>query len=183
MVRLGSLLSIPLVACALLPAATLEQLSLDDMVWQSSAIVRAKAGQSRSIRNGALIYTLVEVEVLDQWKGERVARREIALPGGRVGALRQHFGGVPLLTPGQEFVAFLWTGASGRTQILGLSQGLFDVIRDAQGRILVRRKPTGDLMLTPGSATPTPYLEIEMPLEALVAKILSATAAGGTSTQ
>lgn len=179
MVRLGYLLSILLIAGGLVRAATLEQLSLDEMVRQSTAIVRAKAGQSRSIRAGALIYTLVDVEVLDQWKGERVTRREIALPGGQIGGFSQHFGGVPLLTTGQEFVAFLWTGPSGRTQILGLSQGFFEVIRDARGQILIHRKPTADLMLAPESATPVPYDDIEMPLEALVAKIGSALAAGG----
>jgi hypothetical protein len=183
MVRLGCLLSILFVGCRLVCAATLEQLSLDEMVQQSSAIVLAKAAQSRSIRAGALIYTLVEVEVLEQWKGDRVARREIALPGGQVGGFSQHFDGVPVLAPGQEFVAFLWTGPSGRTQLLGLSQGFFDVIRDSGGRIRIHRKPTADLMFAPGSTTPVPPDAIDMPLEALVAKIRSATAAGGPSPQ
>jgi len=183
MVRLGYLLSILLIGGRLVCAATLEQLSLDEMVRQSSDIVRAKAGQSHSIRDGALIYTLVEVEVLDQWKGERVSRRAIALPGGRIGGFSQQFGGVPLLVPDQEFVAFLWTGPSGRTQILGLSQGFFEVIRDAQGRIRIHRKPTADLMLAPGSAAPVLYADIEMPLEELVASIRAASAAGGPSPQ
>jgi hypothetical protein len=182
MVRLGCLLSILCVGCRLVCAATLEQLSLDEMVQQSSAIVWAKAGQNRSIRDGALIYTLVEVEVLDQWKGERVSRREIALPGGRIGGFSQHFDGVPVLAPGQEFVAFLWTGPSGRTQFLGLSQGFFDVIRDSAGGVRVHRKPTADLMFAPGSATPVPYGALDMPLEALVAKIRS-VAAGGPAPQ
>lgn len=184
MVRIGFLLCILLTGrgsvCA---AATLEQLSLDEMVQQSSAIVLAKAGQSRCIRAGALIYTLVEVDVLEQWKGERVSRREIALPGGQVDGFSQRFDGVPTLVPDQEFVAFLWTGPSGRTQFLGLSQGFFDVIRDAQGRILIRRKPTADLMFAPGSVTPVPPAAIEMPLEQLVAKIQSASAAGGPPPQ
>lgn len=182
MVRLGFLLSI-LVSCRLVCAATLEQLSLDEMVQQSSAIVLAKAGQSRSIRAGALIFTLVEVEVLDQWKGERVARREIALPGGQIGGFSQRFDGVPVLAPGHEFVAFLWTGPSGRTQFLGLSQGFFDVVRDAQGRILIHRKPTADLMFASESTTPVPSAAVDMPLDELVAKIRSLTAAGGPTQQ
>lgn len=183
MVRLGFLLSMLLIGCRLVCAATLEQLSFDELVQQSSAIVLAKAGQSRSIRAGALIYTLVDVEVLQQWKGERVARREIALPGGQIGGFSQRFDGVPVLTPGREFVAFLWTGPSGRTQLLGLSQGFFDVQRDAQGGIRVHRQPTADLIFVPGTSTPAPATAIDMPLEALVAKVLSLTAVGGPAPQ
>jgi hypothetical protein len=51
MVRFGCLLSILLFGCGSLWAATLEQLSLDEMVLQSSAIVRARAVSSHSIRN------------------------------------------------------------------------------------------------------------------------------------
>lgn len=181
MVRLGCLLSILWFGCSSLRAATLEQLSLDEMVVQSTAIVRAKAAGSHSIRDGALIYTIVELDVLEQWKGEPAARCEVALPGGRVGGFSQHFGGVPVLEPGQEFVAFLWTGPSGRTQLLGLSQGFFEIARDARGQVQVHRKATADLLLNPGSAMPVPYPAIEMPLESLVAKIRSVTASGGSS--
>ncbi len=183
MVRFGCLLSIFLVGCRLIPGATLEQLSLDEMVQQSSAIVLAKAAQSHSIRAGSLIYTMVEVEVLDQWKGERVSRREIALPGGQIGGFHQRFDGVPVLRPGQEFVAFLWTGPSGRTQLMGLSQGFFDVSRDAKGHVLVHRKPTSDLMFSAGSSNPVSPAAVDMPLEDLVAQIRAALAAGGPSKQ
>jgi hypothetical protein len=182
MVRLGCLLSIFLVGCSPLCAATLERLSLEQMVAQSSAIVRAKAVGSHSVRDGALIFTVVELEVLDQWKGKPAARREVSLPGGQVGGFSQHFGGVPVLESGQEFVAFLWTGPSGRTQLLGLSQGFFDITRDSRGQILVHRKATADLMLNPGSSMPVPYPAIEMPLDALVEKIRSVSTVGGSPT-
>jgi hypothetical protein len=110
-------------------------------------------------------------------------RREIALPGGQIGGFSQRFDGVPVLAPGQEFVAFLWTGPSGRTQFLGLSQGFFDVTRDAQGRVLIHRKATADLMFAPESTTPVSSAAVDMPLEALVAKIHAITAAGGPSPQ
>lgn len=170
-----------LLVCGVAFSATLEPLSLDEMVQQSTLIVRAKAGHSHSERRGALIYTSVELEVLEQWKGGQTPRVQVSLPGGQTGLLSQHFDGVPVLTPGQEFVAFLWTGPSGRTQILGMSQGFFSVSRDSQGHILVHRKPTSDLMLSRDSATPAPYTAIEMPLDALVAKIRSVLAAGVSS--
>lgn len=160
--------------------ATLEQLSLDQMVLQSTAIVRAKARETRSARTGPLIYTFVSIDVIEQWKGPRVEKLEISLPGGEVGGFREHFGGVPLLSPGLEFVAFLWTGPSGRTQILGLSQGFFEVIRDRDDRVLVHRKPTSDVMLSPDTMTRVPYTDIQMPVEELAAKVAAVLAAEGT---
>jgi hypothetical protein len=182
MLRLGFFLSI-LLSSGLLRAAILERLSLDEMVLQSSAIVRARAVENRSTRSGNRIYTLVEVEVLDQWKGEPASRFEIVLPGGQIGGFSQQFSGVPVLEPGQEFVAFLWTGPSGRTQFLGMSQGLFEVLRDAAREVRVYRRPTGDLMLALDAAEPVAYPAIEMPLESLVAMIRSVTASGGNSPQ
>ena len=104
-------------------------------------------------------------------------------PAARVGGFHQHFDGVPVLTADQEFVAFLWTGPSGRTQMMGLSQGFFDVSRDAKGHVLVHRKPTSDLMFAAGSSDPVSPAAIEMPLEDLVAKIRSVMAAGGPTPQ
>ena len=35
--------------------------------------------------------------------------------------------GAPALTSGQEYILFLWTSRSGLTQIIGLSQGAFNL--------------------------------------------------------
>jgi hypothetical protein len=172
-----------LASCGLLGAAILERLTLDEMVLRSTAIVRAKALQRRSLRSGARIHTLVEIEVLEQWKGEPASKLEIVLPGGQIGGFSQHFSGVPVLEPGREFVAFLWTGPSGRTQLLGLSQGLFEVLYSTPEQTRVHRRPTSDLMLALDAAEPVAYPAIEMPLEKLVAKIHSVTASGGDSPQ
>ena len=153
------------------PGATLEQMSLDDLVEKSTAIVRARAGGHRAVQAGALIYTHTTIEVLEQWKGEPLGRSEVALPGGRVGGLSQRFGGVPELESGKEYVIFLWRGPSGRTQITGLSQGLFEVERTRNGEVLVRRKPNADLLLQPGSSVAAPSAGITMPLDHLAAKI------------
>ncbi len=42
---------------------------------------------------------------------------------------------------------FLWTGPSGRTQLTGLTQGLFDVSVDAAGEALASRGVSAELML------------------------------------
>jgi hypothetical protein len=42
--------------------------------------------------------------------------------------------GAPSLREGDEYVLFLWAGASGEMQILGMSQGVFALERDADGQ-------------------------------------------------
>src|ERR1051326_7824777 len=120
-------------SAAQLGAATLSRLSLDDMISQSTAIVRAHISGSYAAARGPVIYTFYQAQVTAQWKGASQSAVEIALPGGTVNGLRQAFPGTPQLTEGKEYVFFLWTNKSGLTQIIGLTQGLFDVIQGATG--------------------------------------------------
>ncbi len=174
--RLTTLASTLLLAAVAAPAATLQQMSLEDLAQQSTAIVWGRAGSQRVVRDGPLIYTLTRLEILEQWKGEPASEFEIALPGGRLGDLSQRFGGVPQLESGSEFLVFLWTGPSGRTQITGLSQGLFELLRQEGTPLRVVRKPSAELMLAPGSATPVENPAIDMPLADFIARIQSALA-------
>lgn len=165
----------------LCPAATLEKMSLPELIRESTAIVRGRALDQRTVRQGPLIYTLARFEVLEQWKGPQAPQVEIALPGGTMGNLSQRFGGVPQLESGREFVVFLWTGPSGRTQITGLSQGLFEVLRAPDGQVRVIRQPSADLMLAPGSGTPVRNSALDLPLVDLAAQIQSSETRGSPS--
>ena len=156
-------------------AATLEQMSLDDIIREATAVVRGRAGEAHSVRSGALIFTVTRFEVTEQWKGRQESQIEIWLPGGQVGSLSQTFGGVPRLPAGQDFVAFLWTGPSGRTQIIGLSQGLFSVEKRGSGEVAIR-KASADLMLEPDSFRPVQSAAIELPLGELKAQVEAAAA-------
>jgi hypothetical protein len=136
-------------------ATTLQQLSLDDMIRESTGIVRAKVTGSRGALHGQNIYTYYRLEVLETAKrdpalsGNKSGGREIevAVPGGAVNGIRQVAVGSPELTPGSEYVMFLWTGKSGLTQIIGLSQGLFRVARNASGDIELSRPAANELMI------------------------------------
>ena len=150
-------------------AATLEQMSLDDLIQKSTSIVRGRAVSSHTVQDGALIYTMHRFEVAERWKGAAAGEVEIALPGGSVGGVQQRFGGVPQMEAGREFVVFLWQGPSGRTQITGLSQGLFEVSRSS-GSAVVRRKPNADVVIAP-KGNVVENAAIEMPLADLAARI------------
>ncbi|HVX66875.1 MAG TPA: hypothetical protein VHA11_09755 [Bryobacteraceae bacterium] len=136
-----------LLFAALLPAATLEQLGLDEMAERSTAIVRAHVASSYTAASGPMIYTHYRVSVSERWKGPDAAELDVVVPGGAVGRQRQSFSGVPRLSSGREYVLFLWTGRSGLTHIIGLSQGIFDVVRGADGALEVTRAASGELML------------------------------------
>jgi hypothetical protein len=106
-------------------ATTLQQLSLNDMILKSSAIVRGQVQITGSTVRGSNIYTQYTVKVIEQWKGAPAAQINFAVPGGTANGLRQTIAGSPSLNNGQEYVLYLWTSRSGLTQIIGLSQGLF----------------------------------------------------------
>jgi len=161
-------------------AATLEQMSLDDLIQKSTSIVRGRAVSIQAVQDGALIYTVHRFEVAERWKGASAGEVEIALPGGSVGGLQQRFGGVPQMEPGREFVVFLWQGSSGRTQITGLSQGLFEVSRGS-GSAVVRRKPNADVLIAPAGGV-VESTAIEMPLADLAALIRRVLQSGRPAT-
>jgi hypothetical protein len=136
------------IACALpLQCATLERLSLDDMIAKSTAIVHGKVTSSYAAFTGSVIYTHYTVQVSERLKGNLGATIDVVVPGGIVGTLRQSFSGTPAFKPGDEYVFFLWTSKAGLTQIIGLTQGLFSVAPDGTTDPLTTRSASHELML------------------------------------
>ena len=129
-----------------LQAATLQQLSLEEMAEKATAIVRGRVTGSSAAFSGATIYTHYKLEVSEAWKGRAAA--EVMVPGGTVNRTRQNYPGVPELAPGTDYVLFLWTSpSSGVVHLLGLTQGLFNVSTGSDGVAMASRLQTGELML------------------------------------
>jgi len=127
-----------LAGLATLHAATLERLTIEQMAQQATAVVRGRVGEARAARFGALVYTLHRLEAEEQWKGAAIAGLEVAVPGGTYEGVTYSFGGTPELKAGEEYLLFLWTGPSGRTQIVGLSQGVFRIVPRPDGVAVTR---------------------------------------------
>lgn len=136
-----------LLLAMLLQATTLEKLGLQDMTQVSTAIVRARVTGTYAAAQGYLIYTHYQLQVVERWKGAEASVLDIVVPGGTAKGLRQSFLGTPKLVAGREYVLFLWTGPSGRTQITGLSQGVFDLQSDAHGETVASRAASAEVML------------------------------------
>ena len=64
-------------------ATTLRLLTTDEMILQSTAIVRAKVVGSRSAFRGPDIFTYYQLQVVESWKLSGAQQVEVAVPGGR----------------------------------------------------------------------------------------------------
>lgn len=137
--RLRLLSTLAAILAAALQATTLQQLTLDDMITQSTAIVHVKVISAAPVMRGRNIYTFYQFQLIETLKAGTGAQTQVAVPGGATGGIRQEVAGAPALTTGGEYVIFLWTSNSGLTQVIGLSQGLFSVVQDSSGNtVLVR---------------------------------------------
>jgi len=162
------------------PASTLQRLSLNDMIQKSTMIVRGtiQPGSTAALR-GPLIYTHYQLTVTAAYKGAPGATIDIAVPGGTLNGFQQPVSGAPTLVSGRDYVIFLWTSKSGLTQVIGLSQGLFNVSTNAQGQVFVSRAAATEPMLN-ASGQQVTDANIQMPLLQLVG-IIQSSLLGGTA--
>ena len=161
-----------LALCAVaLPAATLERLSLDDLITKSTAIVRAKVLNSYTASSGPVIYTHYQLQVSETLKGSGSGTADVQFPGGVANNLRQTFAGVPQFNVGDEFVFFLWTGRSGAAQVLGLTQGLFSVMPGGSADPLTVRSASHEIMLDRSTGKQVKDQTLSMRLSELRARI------------
>src|SRR5947209_2963629 len=91
-----------LVASCLMPvrSATLERLSLDDMISKSTNIVRGSVTASWTAFTGHVVYTHYTVQVSETLKGVTKSSVEIMIPGGTLNGIQQNFSGSPVLNRG-----------------------------------------------------------------------------------
>jgi hypothetical protein len=136
-----------LASLGLLSGTTLQQLSMDDMIRKSTEIVRGKVHCTGAALRGSTVYTSYRVQVSEQWKGAPSAQIDFAVPGGSSNGIRQTYAGAPSMDDGQDLVLFLWTSKSGLRQVIGLSQGLFNLTQTSNGQIFVTRGAATETMV------------------------------------
>ena len=162
-------------ACCSAAAATLQQLSLDQMTQSATAIVRARITGSSASFTGSTIYTHYKLQVTETWKG--FSTTDVVLPGGVAGGYRQSFPGVPALQTGTEYVLFLWTSSTGMTHLVGLSQGIFNVGQLTDGTLQVSRAKIGENMLD-ANGRPVQDQAVQMQLTDMKTRVGSTIAIG-----
>lgn len=174
----------PVVVCLLLGwtglrAATLLQLSLTDMIQQSTAIEHAKVLSSWAAFSGPVIYTHYKLQVTERLKGQVVT--EIVVFGGTADGVRQVYPGTPLFDQGDDYVFFLWTNKAGMTHVVGLTQGMFHVAQDGSTDPGVTRAASHERMVDAktGHAVKDQALAMKLSdLRVQIASVLAGSKAG-----
>jgi len=161
-----------------LMGATLERLTLDDLIAKSTLVVRGRVGDSWAAVTNSIIYTHYTIQVSETLKGTAGSSVEVMIPGGTVNGRRQSFAGSPVLNKGDQFVFFLWTSKAGITWITGLTQGLFALPGDSTADPMAMRAASGELMLDPTTARPVKDVAVSMKLSDLRQRV--AAAQGGS---
>ena len=152
--RSSTLIVMILASAALVSATTLQRLSLETLAGESTGVVRGRVVETSVDASGSLLYTVARIAVETTWKGAATDSIEVSSPGGVWQGAEQRFPGAPRLVEGGDYVLFLWRGPSGRVQITGFSQGVFEVFEDADGVTIVRREAVSEELLLPDSDGP-----------------------------
>jgi hypothetical protein len=171
---------VPFAACLILglirlSGATLVQLSLSDMIGQSTAIERAKVVSSWGALSGPVIYTHYKLQVSERLKGPAVT--EIVVFGGVANGVRQAYAGAPQFNAGDDYVLFLWTNKAGMTHVMGLTQGLFAVARDGSADPGLTRAASSEHMLDAKTGHQAKDSALTLKLSDLRARVSSELAA------
>lgn len=147
--RLGVALAVGLALGA--QATLFVPLGLGDLAKKADLVVHGVvlAKHSEADPQGR-IFTKVELQVIEVWKGEvKGSPLTVVHGGGEVNGRRSMVTGQVDYQPGQETVAFLVRNARGEAVTLGLAQGQFQVWKDAAtGEKLAR-----NIFLGGGSST------------------------------
>ena len=120
------------------------ELSLDDMVKQSDAIVIGNCTETKSVWIDRSLVTLATVSVTESLKGE-ASTLTVALPGGvdanRKIPVAMTYPGAPQIRPGEDVFLFLTaeSDVAGSYTVAGFSQGKFSIITDEDGQQMVSR--------------------------------------------
>lgn len=145
---LGGATVTPAGATVVLPA------DLQELAEQAVVIVRGRVVdvQARQVDGPARVESVVTFAASTYLKGDLGTTVTFRVPGGRIGRYRTVVVGAPVVSPGDELVLFLGGHPPAVPHVLGLSQGLFRILRDPRtGRRVVSPSP---LLSAPSRAVP-----------------------------
>jgi len=114
-------------------AETLQKLSLEELTREADVIVRGRIQKvtSQESPDRSNVTTLVEVSVVEQWKGPKASSLFLNQPGGSAGGLAQAVPGLPV---GEDVILFLKEIDGGYFSTVGGKQGKFVIKTDPQNK-------------------------------------------------
>jgi hypothetical protein len=126
--RTLSILAALLVATPALGAEAVA-LSVEGLARSSDAVVRGTVRQATSAlsADGRRVFTFVDVDVEETWRGQDRRTVRVIVPGGEAGGIGQLVDGAPTFAGGEDVVVFLNAAEAGGFRVAGLAQGKFRV--------------------------------------------------------
>jgi hypothetical protein len=126
-------LGLAALAAAVTLAVQMAPMSLDELTARADVVLHGKVLSKTCQRDPAgRIYTEVDLEVAEAWKGAVAGKRfKLVLAGGTLGDRHVGVSGQADYQPGEEIVAFLRLNPRGEGVTLGLAQGKFQVRQDS----------------------------------------------------
>jgi hypothetical protein len=130
---IGAMRAASLSAMVVVPA------EFSEMVTASELVVHGRVVDIRPqiVGDRRTIETVVTLTVLGALKGQPGATVYFRVPGGQIGRYRRFMVGAPAFASGDEVVLFLKGRPPAVPFPFGLSQGVYRVVHDANGRSLV----------------------------------------------
>jgi len=113
-------------------ATTLARMRFEELAKQATAVARLRCLGAESQWEKGEIWTETRFEVVEQNKGRLPTVVTVRMLGGSVGALHSRIDGVPMFHSGEEAYVFLWNHEGEPFRILGWSQGMFRIAKDAR---------------------------------------------------
>ena len=126
-------------SAASLSAMVVVPAEFSEMVTASELVVHGRVVEIRPqiVGDRRTIETVVTLTVLDAIKGQPGTTVYFRVPGGQIGRYRRFMVGAPEFVAGDEVVLFLKGRPPAVPFPFGLSQGVYRVVRDGDGRSLV----------------------------------------------
>jgi hypothetical protein len=151
-------------------AMTVAPADFDEMVAASQIIVHGQVIDVRPYETAGrrTIERLVTVRVAEALKGDPGSVASFRVPGGQVGRYRRVMVGAPEFTVGEEVVLFLRGRMPAVPMPFGLTQGVYRVTRNQDGRAMVLPPPaSGRLVRGDPSRRPVDVRELAAQVRAL----------------
>jgi len=141
MVRLKCALLVTVMACVIVFASSVEQVSISEVTRGSELIFRGRVLDTRGVREGTnAIFTRVTFEVLEIYKGPKVGNQiELDFMGGKLGTLELNVADMKFPKAGESGIYFVESLKRKQVHPLyGWQQGHFLISRDSSGTERVR---------------------------------------------
>ena len=167
-----------LLGVAQLQSATLQQLSMSDLIAKSTSIVRGTVQGSYTAFSGPVIFTHYRVQVAERWKGSAGATVDVAVPGGVANGIRQTYSGRAAVPAGRPVCAVSVDRQIRHDADYGVfAGGVRGCCRMARPIPSVTRDASHELMLDPATHGQVNDQPVTMRLSELRSQVASALGA------